>query len=640
MLGRLGALLLATTLVGCDTTAKPSTAPTQVSGATTGASQPAEPDGSIEASGSPAPIGSAAPFPSFDAGREPALPEPTMTEPFDIGQALFDPGRVADAVVSLVALMGVEVDDDAGGVLRAGTDAGAGRLVLTESEVRGLIDMTREDMAAMSDSGAPPVPIRDIYLALAPSLPSAYTLDDFAGAYGRAYSEHPDAFVSRVLLGMPIDADTTLTRLQAWLLYIDGFLGSRTQAARAVSYTAASGASLGTATPYQPPITSQIAGVSNASWTYLLSRLPTLAYTIPFGMQGVTGVHEGHGGQGQPATISANVTMPGPLLDPMSGQVILEPHRGPDGITMQWSSDSKDTLARHGTLDRALPSSVTTDGSGAVRITYTPRKEVANGQGQVVTDVASLYAEVDAAELVRNVYFVASSQGLLDTVLALARGKVRSRPGTFTITWHEKDTFEFYIRNKLDVTVDVGAGSGPDLQRVRRVGQNEAKGILFNNGDGTYRGSMLGWVNTSMDGTSFVGECHDQTDALQWVYVVGHVIDAEVAPPFVIVDGKRGGQDLMLYFYPASPPVGTLGKCQGTMDFPGGGPDDQPAGALLPFNDTMWTAIFNTNNWQDMLGLRIYLPSEGTLNFTDNRDIYPQQNIFSQWNIVVTKPPR
>jgi hypothetical protein len=51
-------------------------------------------------------------------------------------------------------------------------------------------------------------------------------------------------------------------------------------------------------------------------------------------------------------------------------------------------------------------------------------------------------------------------------------------------------------------------------------------------------------------------------------------------------------------------------------------------------------SIFNTNRWQDMMGLRVYLPAEGTLETTDNRDIYPDMKIFSQWNIVVTRPPQ
>lgn len=47
------------------------------------------------------------------------LPTPSLTEPFAIGEALYDPGRVADAVVSLLDLMGVGIDKADGTPLRA-----------------------------------------------------------------------------------------------------------------------------------------------------------------------------------------------------------------------------------------------------------------------------------------------------------------------------------------------------------------------------------------------------------------------------------------------------------------------------------------------------------------------------------------
>jgi hypothetical protein len=378
--------------------------------------------------------------------------------------------------------------------------------------------------------------------------------------------------------------------------------------------------------------------MSNAAWAYLISRIPTLAYTIPFVTSPPGGVHEGHGGQGRPAVARATITLPPPLVDPSTGRILLEPHTRASGITVAWSSTNQGTLTRHGTLNQPLQVPIQTDTSGSVQISYTPRQERANGRGQAVKEIASLFAEVDAAQLIRETYFLDPRLGALVAVLQLARGKVRSKHPEFSISWHETDTYEVDIRNRFDVTVEVGTGGGPDLLRVRRDGKNEAMGVLYNNGDGTYRGALEAWVFSSMNGTSFVGECHDQADARQVLQVVGHLIDGGPLPPFVnVTDGTYGMQELMLYFYPASAPLGAIGPCHGTMDFTGGGPDGQPAGVFLPFNDSRWTAAINTTQWQDGIGLGVFLPETGTLDYTDNRQNGVDPNIFSQWKIVVTK---
>src|SRR5262245_31696435 len=54
---------------------------------------------------------SEAPPPSSSAAP---LPQPSLTDPFEIGAALHDPGRLGDAVVSLIALMGIGIVPDAG----------------------------------------------------------------------------------------------------------------------------------------------------------------------------------------------------------------------------------------------------------------------------------------------------------------------------------------------------------------------------------------------------------------------------------------------------------------------------------------------------------------------------------------------
>jgi hypothetical protein len=349
-------------------------------------------------------------------------------------------------------------------------------------------------------------------------------------------------------------------------------------------------------------------------------------------------VHEGHGGPGAPATILADIVLPVPLVYPQTGHVLLEPLPSPAGVTVEWSSTHQGTLTRHGSLSRALLTPVVTDAGGQVTNTYTPKSEPANGRGAKVKEVASLFAQASAADLISHAYFIPASGGATTSLLGMVHGKVRSTRGEFPIEWHEKDTYEVTIRNSYDVVLDAGTGTG-SLVNVHRVGLDKATGIIFNNGDGTYRGTLEATVDGTMDGTSFVGECHDATHARQSVYVVGHEMGGMgVLPPFFRLQGGTYAQkDLMLHFYPASAPAGTLGACQGTLEFPGGGPDGQPGGVMIPFNDTRFTAIFNTTNWQDGLGVRLLLPTEGTLDWTDTRQVLPDLKVDSRWSIQVTK---
>jgi hypothetical protein len=112
----------------------------------------------------------AALFAQAALASEPApLPQPELTEPFAIGEALLDPVRVDQAVVSLVARMGIALNDNM---------------------IRGLIEMSRDDLATASD-GTPPWSFRDLHAAIHPLLPEL-AVEQLAELYNSAYAAAPE----------------------------------------------------------------------------------------------------------------------------------------------------------------------------------------------------------------------------------------------------------------------------------------------------------------------------------------------------------------------------------------------------------------------------------------------------------------
>jgi hypothetical protein len=196
----------------------------------TGSAGPSDP----APSGAPDPGATAIPA---DPGSDPdpgrpdrvavTLPQPLLADPFDIGDALYDPARVDVAVVSLLALMEIGIYARDGTPILAGAEQEAGDPWMFDVEVRDLIDRSAEELAAAlgaDGDGELPIGMDDLYADLSPLVPG---LDarGFTGAYAEAYADHPNDLVPQVLLGQPIDTSFRMTSVQAWLLLLDGFVG-------------------------------------------------------------------------------------------------------------------------------------------------------------------------------------------------------------------------------------------------------------------------------------------------------------------------------------------------------------------------------------------------------------------------------
>jgi hypothetical protein len=447
------AIVLALATGGCGATPPMATPSTGGIAASPSPSPIVDPTPTFSPSAAPNESPSASPAATPDPLVPTPLPEPTLTEPSDIAEALFERHRVSEGVVSLVAAMGVAVYDQTDALLREGADRGAGELWLTEDEIRALIAMTEEDLLLVGDQGGP-FPLADLHAAVAPGLPAGFSLDDLATAYTDAYSDEPGSLAAQVLRGQSIDRASGLLRVQMWVLLIDGFVGSaeaRTgrgsaaaMAPRVASGQAAlgrlpPGAVLGAARQHLPALTSPAAPLTPQEWAELLSHFPTLASHIRFESEKFgDAIHEGHGGPGDSVSWGVLVHPPRAIVSRQTGRVLLAPLARP-GVAITWTSPHPAIWNAHGAFDRPLgqatPSYAVAPAHGQL-IGFEPKKEDANGAGTVLREFADLEASASALDLVRHGFDVGA---LPAGVLGLIAGRRTAfRTSYYPIAWHQK----------------------------------------------------------------------------------------------------------------------------------------------------------------------------------------------------------
>ena len=630
----------------CGMTPTPSPSSTAPAGPTAQPASPAANETQVPApSGSSSgPDASGDPHPSAVPGDgEPQaaapLPQPTLDEPFAIGEALYDPARMGVAVVSLLDRMGVGIYARDGSPIRKGAERQAGDPWLSEDEVRGLIAMGVEDLEtafeANPDAAGGPFTLADLAAALEPVLPGL-SADSLAEGFGRAYAEHPDDLVPQVMLGQPIEAATPLTRVQLWLLFMDGFVGPAGSGAADVSDIRLAAAGLqitwGTARSRLRPIPAFDPDLTGPEWRELYAHLMTIADTIDFVLHEPSGVHEGHGGQGAPARALAVVRRASPLVSAITGRVILPVRTGSlAGIPLTWRSRKESVLRKHGSLDVSLPATIPTNDDGDVEVHYTPKKEVANGAGVVARETASLYVTAPRRDLVERTYVLAGP--ILETVVEFQFRGVRTATGErFPIAWHDKG-IELTLTNTFDVRIDTSPSGVEGL--AHRKGTTKVSGVLVHQSDGTWRGTLDGQGDDSQIEMNFTaplagGRCSGTDEFAQDLDVVAveqprGTIDAN---QFVLGRGVFDGVDLVLRFYPAGPISTTGAACLTPIEYRGPGADGTLLSAsYAQFNDARLTDPF--------LGFLVHTSDSGELEYID----YSRQNaaiqIESSWRVVV-----
>lgn len=504
------------------------------------------------------------------------LPEPSLTEPFEIGEALYDEGRAANAIVSLLALMKIAVVPD------ANASARATGVTLSESEVRALIDLAEEDLqASENDMERLPYKFTDLHAGIADLLPGV-TVEALAEAYTKAYGAHPDDLIAKAMMGRPIEPETTLTRAQLWFLLMDGFAG------------AAAGGRWGTADREAPDLKPPDDKWSPEEFREVLARLPLLTASRLVTLSAPDAVSIG-ATAGPPVNVTARVAASAPpLVSRATGRTLLAARAGSlSGQEVSWSVHPESMLPELGKILTAVDEPLRVASDGVARFVIQPGLDPTRGKGQLISEWESIEARFDRRGLVASAYTVPAP------VAGLTLGSTRAR-ANILMRWRSPDVLYLVVSNRYRrINFDL-----PLLGGGTRNGRDRLHASLSKRSDGTYRGPgvvdvQFGQVLRSATGIA----CPDAVTASQRVHVKvepqsgfgpTHVLD-----DFVWVDGQLNrvggtmattrpdGGYYRVIIYPVSREIYS-GWC--IQPIPAG-TDRRGWGAnsFIPLNDAQWT---------------------------------------------------
>jgi hypothetical protein len=590
---------------------------------------------------------------------ESALPEPTITEPAAVGEALNDPTRAGDAVVSLLRLLHASIVPD------GADDPPKPGLTYTRSEVRLLIAMAREDAAAQGNQG--PASFADLHSLVEPFVP-AVSVEKLAAAYAGAYEAHPDALVPQVLLGQPIEPAMSLSRVQIWLLLVDGF--SRPAAMQGgalapldrdfgqprivpavlrtlsgvpafVQVAAAGGPAFGTAQPAVASLVHPVAGFSQADAYWFLVHVQTLLGRIPFELvpRSVT-AHEGHGSTGSPVEFEFRLRGGrAPLVRTPFGTVVFTPKVQPRPFQFRWtvSSGGLGILRAHGAVSGRFGQYQALAPGAVARLTYVPKKEAANGQGEVLREVVIVAAEVDGKDLISALYdssfgqrysqrlnwmFTITAQDKIESAESEANVRI-SNPAAVAnlqVEWHARRVLRLTLVNGYQVRLETLIGGGETL------GLDGVSGALEEQSDGHYLGLLWAHSRSQQNLAGFGRECSSRSDGRQLMRVEARAVKAlnnNQIRKSITAASRPNEKLLQLKFHPASNPDFAYRVICPDADksLPW---DELTDLHFLEFNDTYW--LYD--------GYVILLPEKGVLEYQDNS----QSATGSTWWVKVAVP--
>jgi hypothetical protein len=575
-----------------------------------------------------------------DTARE--LPAPSLTEPFAIGEALYDPARVDVAVVSLLELMGVGVNKPDGTPLRPVAKRGGAPFRLSEPEVQLLIEMGRADATAAAKKGRPPFSFRDLHRAVAPLLP-AITIEKLAGSYAEAYQTYPEALAPQVLMGQPIEPKTPLTRVQLWLLLVDGFVPPATpKLAQLAPFRLAQpevSLAFGIASTMLPPLPSPDPRWSGQDWFEMVARLPVIGFSVPFSISPTTAsAHEGHGGPGQAVRLEARLGAPAtPIISSMTGHLLLAPRMHDlSGRPINWRVPDAAVLQAHGSLSPAPGTTVPTDLTGTASIQFLPKAEKANGRGRELNDAVGVVAAISLWDLLSSHY------DLPPAVRGFVFGE-HIALGGISVAWHVEKWIEISIANEYDIKLNLGP-----LGKGTRRGLDGAAGLLTLQADGTYLGTIEGFASANQELHGLGQSCAPaKSEGWQKLRVVGRKVPGfstasgaapgpaiagnplsgilPGSPSYQYLNGQPNGGYLALEFFPVSNGrYSQRDKCQTEIQQT----DDPSLPWFLPYNDARWTIAG--------AGYVIALPASGTLHYKEK---YLSSPTFgrSEWDVEVER---
>jgi len=279
-----------------------------------------------------------------------------------------------------------------------------------------------------------------------------------------------------------VNLDAEMTPLLAWLLFLDGFVPPHagptasvtTLPARAIAADPrAAGAGWGVAAQNIGVIALLVTG-DPAEVMSLTLHLMTVAHMAYLRVDTSAPVaHEGHGNTGQPVTFRSRLDMP-PLhwTSPSftgTGNFLVPTNPSLYGLPVEWNLEN--TLLEHGVTAPAGAGTVETrtEDFGISTITFTPREEEANGEGDVVSTETTIVVEMFVNEVLEQMF--GAPRGSL---LGFIGGHVVDAEMPLQIEWHVGDVITLHgtftghssddTRATADLTIEVEVrwNAGPD----------------------------------------------------------------------------------------------------------------------------------------------------------------------------------
>ena len=515
-----------------------------------------------------------APEPSSGVG---SLPAPSMTEPFEIGEALYDPGRMADAVVSLLALMQVAVVPD--GNANTKVDSSKGGLTLSESEVHALINLGREDFTGIADMDALPYGFAQLHAGVADLIPGT-SAEQLAQAYQRAYEERPEDLIVKAMMGRPIEADMKITRAQIWFLLMDGFVGA-----------AAANGRWGTADKQVPDLKSPNTQWSAEEFREVLARLPLISAGSLVTMTAPDAIRQG-ATAGPSVDVTARVIASAPpLVSRVSGRTLIGARAGGtlSGQEVTWRLHEESLLPELGKVVTPLGTATATGASGTARFTFQPAADPTRGAGQLVDDWEMIEARFETHSLLANAYTVPGP------LAALAIGTSRASKNLH-LSWRSSDVLWLVIANIYeDVNFEIpGIGGGT------RHGLDGILARLTRRQNGDYIGSGKAKVVSSQElrggACPTAGQISSQQVRVkaerQTQFGPTHVLDdflwfdpqLNILGTMATTNPDGGYYRVMIY--PMTEPT-IHSRC--ILNIPARGRIGWGAEWFIPFNDAQWT---------------------------------------------------
>lgn len=430
--------------------------------------------------------------------------------------ALLTPGQSLQGAVSMARLLGIGIYRSDGSRITKGRESGERDVFLFEDEVRALAEMGIE-----TDEGDF-VTFRAFHASLA-AMGLSLSAEELAQRYQAAYEANPDEPIVRLIQSVGgVDVDAEMTKLLAWLLFLDGFVPPHvgptasltTVSAPAIAAEAgAAGKGWGVAAPHIGVIALLLIG-DPADVPLVIFHLMMVARLAMLTVDTSEPlVHEGHGGTGQPVTFRSRLDMPFLVWSSptFTGNYLVPTNPSFYGLPVEWALE--DTLLRHGTTTPAGPgidtTTTTTDDVGITTLTFTPREEEANGEGDVARAETTIEVEMSTNEVMEQMYGAPRN-----SLIGFIGGHVVQAEMPLQIEWHAKDvvtlhgTFSGHYSDSLataDLTIEVEVrwNAGPDDIHDRNA-------FTLTSGSFTFSETISGVCggSRSVDGTltSFVNE--------------------------------------------------------------------------------------------------------------------------------------